>query len=270
MERSVRINPLATITSAEGLAILQALQMGYKKEWRKILVFTDSLSIINNLAHNGLNSEMSIIEESEIRELLWMMNKNGNECVINWVPAHVGIVGNEIADKLAKQSVLQTNTEHKDLYVGDMIPIFKKKMLDTTKHLLINYKGNNGVVKGFTFISNLEEFSQVPWFRDKCLSRKQITFINRIRSGHYQLKSHLLRMHIMEEDECECGQGKESLEHIVWECNRLNSNTRNNFVNYIADLNLEVNQNIQKMVILQETTTSLRLLDFLSENNIFL
>jgi ribonuclease HI len=42
-----------------------------------------------------------------IRDLLESLTSSGYQINIHWVPSHVGVFGNELADKLAKKSLLQ-------------------------------------------------------------------------------------------------------------------------------------------------------------------
>ncbi|XP_067659474.1 uncharacterized protein [Haliotis asinina] len=79
------------------------LSMGWKK---------DSLSAIQSLA-----TEHSSGRPDTIHEILVLIQKlrqeNEKEVTLCWIPSHVGIPGNERADKLARQALeLNVSLEH--------------------------------------------------------------------------------------------------------------------------------------------------------------
>ena len=68
-----------------------------------------------------------------------------------------------------------------------------------------------------------------PWFEKMGnLDRKSITTMNRIRSNHYNLAESLHRKGLIESPECECGEGIEDLNHVIWKCERY-AETREEF-----------------------------------------
>ena len=69
----------------------------------KFLIFSDSLSVLKALNHTSSKN-------SQIQKLLEKHHKiaNTKEILFCWLPSHVGIIGNDIADRKAKDS-LQLN-----------------------------------------------------------------------------------------------------------------------------------------------------------------
>ncbi|XP_076388094.1 uncharacterized protein LOC143264504 [Megachile rotundata] len=96
-----------SIFTIEAFAICMALRVidEYEKE-SKMVIFSDSLSVIMKVK-NVTNGEDEGEVIGEIRERLWNRNEKGNEGEIGkvclaWIPAHIGIKGNERADRIAK------------------------------------------------------------------------------------------------------------------------------------------------------------------------
>ena len=155
-------------------------------------------------------------------------------------------------------------------YVEDLIPIFGAKMNAETDFVIKNYRGLNNNVKGETYVKNAGTFSQVPWFYNESLPRKYITFINRIKSGHFQLKAHLTRMNISQAGECECGFSSEDLNHKVWHCPLIDNESRNKFLLDLSGMGIPINCDIQETVLREELLIQLRIIEFLISNEVFL
>ena len=64
-------------------------------------MFSDSLSALQELRKLKTDHPLLI----QIQELLHKMNADRKEIVFMWVPGHVGIRGNETADRAAKEAL---------------------------------------------------------------------------------------------------------------------------------------------------------------------
>ena len=54
-------------------------------------------------------------------------------------------------------------------------------------------------------------------FQGSGLKRDIIVFINRIRSGHYNLNSSLAHVHFIDFSRCECGNDFQDLNNVIWQ-----------------------------------------------------
>lgn len=52
------------------------------------------------------------------------------------------------------------------------------------------------------------------------MERGTITTLNRLRANHYNLRESLYRKNMVDSPECECGEGNEDINHVIWECRR--------------------------------------------------
>jgi len=99
-----RISDKLSVFTAELVAIRNALELcrDYYDtgESRKIVIFSDSLSVIQSLDSAKPHNRPDIFKEiSDLNKLMT------NTVSIAWIPSHVGIEGNELADRLAKEAL---------------------------------------------------------------------------------------------------------------------------------------------------------------------
>ena len=90
---------------AEALGIAKALQYVHHNNFKRTTIFCDNKSAI--LALTTKNHNCNIIRNC--RNIAHDIINRGNEISICWSPGHIGIPGNELADKAAK-SALNTGT----------------------------------------------------------------------------------------------------------------------------------------------------------------
>jgi ribonuclease HI len=99
---SLRMTDNLSVFTTELTAILQALKIIKNKKISNYVIFSDSLSAIQALI-NPKNQRQDIV--NQINKLNSDLVNKGNIIKFEWVPAHVGIPGNEMADKFAKEAL---------------------------------------------------------------------------------------------------------------------------------------------------------------------
>lgn len=97
----------STISQAEAYAIIDVCAELKKLEIsdKRINVYSDSQATLKALQSHCFTSKLLIECLQVINEL-----SEKNEIVIHWVPGHNGIIGNEIADDMAKTGSNRTRT----------------------------------------------------------------------------------------------------------------------------------------------------------------
>ena len=95
--RSFSLPPYATVYSSELIAIYKALCFIEVGDDSRCVIFSDSLSSL--LALSGFNPSHPLLQD--ILLLLTRLNHAGKSVAFCWIPAHVGLEGNERADKAA-------------------------------------------------------------------------------------------------------------------------------------------------------------------------
>jgi hypothetical protein len=77
--------------------------------------------------------------------------------------------------------------------------------------------------KRWKFLKNFHRQGTHPWFNSFKLKRRSIVSINRLRSGHTSLRDSLKKINIIESDTCDCGNVRETANHVLWQCCRFDS-----------------------------------------------
>lgn len=117
----MRLPDAASIFTAELYAIKFALEHINHKSVRSSVIYTDSLSSLQ--AISALTTKNPLVKQ--IRCLITTLRKRNLVVKLAWVPSHVGIKGNELADQAAAESLLNDICKKKIPH-QDLKPLVKK------------------------------------------------------------------------------------------------------------------------------------------------
>ncbi len=98
---SCRLPDGASIFSAEAKALQLALRIVKISRYKKFIVFTDSMSVLQAFEGHQITNQL-ILDLVEKYEETLSLNKTVIFC---WIPSHVDITGNEKADQSAKEAL---------------------------------------------------------------------------------------------------------------------------------------------------------------------
>lgn len=210
-----KINNSASVLTSELTAIYKALEYIDTKQETEFIIFSDSQSAIQAISDFSSNDELiQIIQD------LYMHQQNTDKIVyLSWIPAHIGVSGNEKADLEAKTvannplpipipNPIETKITYKDLkkYITtNFIKAKRKSLLEIcpSKYLLpTDYNGQ------LQFPSNS--------------TRKEQTALTRIRIGH----SKLTHTYILDKNPppmCDKCNIPTNIHHILLECPKYDS-----------------------------------------------
>lgn len=208
-ERSIhRLENETSITSAELIAIQQAVRLVNMMELQHYVIYTDSRSscIMLEEAQDSREGEAILVE---ILTTCWKW-KTG----IQWIPSHVNIEGNHIADDLAKIAVNSENVLRNNLQLTDALHHFKDRLLQKTMEWYTAYS----VDKGHTFNRFQSSFSYTPWYFGTEMAGKDIRLLNRLITGHDYSKAWLARMRLADDPLCDLCLEPETSEHVILHC----------------------------------------------------
>ena len=156
-----------------------------------IAIFTDSLSTLQ--AFNSVDPDQMIQGlHSSLAKLTAQFTVS-----LQFVPAHVGLTGNEKADRLAKIGSQAPQTQNPVTYREAKTLLHSRYSGDWKKY-------NSG------YEAHLD-----PIWR---LERAHQTTIFRLRAGHCGLSAHLRRIGILDTSLCECGQADQTPDHVLQSC----------------------------------------------------
>ncbi|CAL4142281.1 unnamed protein product, partial [Meganyctiphanes norvegica] len=93
-----RLPSSSSIFTAELYAIYRAVKHISLSDWVRVVIFSDSLSALQAIDSFSPKSHYML----KLQKLLALCDK---EIVLEWVPAHVGIHGNDLADAAAKAAI---------------------------------------------------------------------------------------------------------------------------------------------------------------------
>ncbi|GBN69869.1 putative RNA-directed DNA polymerase from transposon BS [Araneus ventricosus] len=210
------------VFTAEIAAVLLALEQISDFLDRKFIIYTDSLSVLESLKSFYIHSHHHPL----VLNVLHLLNKLASRdfnILLCWVPSHVGIVGNEEADKAAKLATAPTNS-------STPLTDFKKY----TKVLFYSKWQRQWDTETENKLRAVKPHVQ-PW--PSLMNRKADTLLTRLRVGHTRYThGHLLfgeQAPIC--SQCNCSM---SIQHILSECPNFNSQRLNFFRVNSVDLSL--------------------------------
>ena len=87
---------------AEAVALLEAMKEIQKSHKKRIVIFTDSKALLQKLKSGTSHLELGVLKEC-IR-LLKKLEQQKSQIITQWIPSHIGLEGNEMADRMANEA----------------------------------------------------------------------------------------------------------------------------------------------------------------------
>jgi ribonuclease HI len=196
------------------LAMISTLEHS-SPTYQKCVIFVDNQAAITTVLKPERQSGQYII--CDIHELLDKMQDLDPNLLyhIEWVPGHMDIHGNDIADEEAKRAA-------KEKIQGD--PPIRVYKLKSAQNMVINTQ----TAKEMNAVWNAESATNKRHRRHtrpkrvktgtqmyNSLTRKQGATLVQLRTGHCRLNQYLHRFKIIDDPNCECGHGIETVEHFL-------------------------------------------------------
>lgn len=199
----------------ELIAISEAISYADSLKFNNYIILTDSKSAIYHLARCTSNFRGTPIAYRILESLRRLSDKN-KLVKIQWIPSHVGIPGNEEADRLAKDALIHGTAFY-------CLPLFSDclgKVRDRCTELWKEHFDERSISKGVWYKTIQPSISRASWYLDADMSRTDMVTAMRLRSGHIPLNKFLHLMGKSDSPNCsECGV-VEDVYHVVMECVR--------------------------------------------------
>lgn len=201
-----RIPDRASVFSAELCAILLATKRSDETtDAGSTVIISDSKSSIQTVSQFAPKNPIA----ARIQDIMTGSNNNFLLC---WVPSHVGIEGNEMADRAAKEVTKARDCVNIPVPKGDIHAHIKRESKRAWQHRWVSTPETENKLRQIT-----EDLSPLP--NSTCKNRRWERLLARLRLGH----SRLTHGHIMTNDpapSCDhCGGGTGlTIKHVLVEC----------------------------------------------------
>lgn len=207
-----RLNGDICIMRAELIAIAEAIKYAADLPQLNIVILTDARSALQHLARCTSDSRGMPIAY----QILGMVLNVPKNIKMQWVPSHVGVHGNEVADSAAREAVEVGEEVLCPPYVSEQIATIRTHCYNEWK----KYFDDCSETKGIWYRTIQNSPKLVTWFGGARISREHLVYAFRVRSGHVPVNKFLLLMRAIYSDSCKfCGK-TEDLLHVLLECDQ--------------------------------------------------
>ena len=212
-QMQIKIHNRCSNNQAEQLAILKALEKLQDMDDitpKTAAIHTDSQITLDLLKNN--RKQNKLVEE--IKKNIQTLQLKQWKVHFEWVKAHVGNEGNELADRLAKQAANSQEIE----VIFSRIPTstILRELKEESVELWENEWQNtiNGHITKLFF----------PTVRSRMKLKIMLNHkLTAFTTGHGKFGDYFHRFKIVNDPTCVCKQKPQTVEHILWECEKLNS-----------------------------------------------
>ena len=180
------------------------------KEVIIMIIYTDSLSAIQTIESGNSKSNPKLLKQ--IQNVITEITKEGTKLEIHWIPSHVGISGNDIADNLAKESL---NHPEIDEEIQPQLQDIYKHIDGITKEkwqILWNQETTGRQYHEIQPMVN----NKIKYSDRKCRSKE--TLLTRMRLGRCYLKHYLFQINIGTDGNCATCNKNQTIQHWILEC----------------------------------------------------
>ena len=194
----------SSIYSAEVIAIDLAMNIIANHKSSKFIIYSDSKSVLQVL--QSKNSSTPLI--TRLLDKMNTLSKN-NSIILTWIPSHLGIQGNERADRAVKKA-LQTRISNTKIPYTDLKPLINKFIIKKWQKSWDDQIQNK--------LHHIQD-TIGEWPARYRRNRKEEVIISRLCIGH----THITHSHLLKgEDSPVCLTCKVPLtvKHILINCDR--------------------------------------------------
>ncbi|MEW8544656.1 MAG: reverse transcriptase domain-containing protein [Candidatus Thiodiazotropha sp.] len=209
------VSKLASILLGELVAISMALTFlekeSNRQQFSSIKLFSDSQSAVG-IVSLGWETKSHKQTVTQIQQSVRQLQQKGIDVQIAWSPGHADIMGNEIADRLAKEAAQDAEDMVDDNRLITMVDIKTAARRSCVKKWQRQWDQSD---KGRTLYSFRPT---VDLKKNKYCKSKFPRIISKLRTG-YCLTEYLHKVGLSDTSVCNCGE-VESVEHYIQECQK--------------------------------------------------
>ncbi|KXJ76857.1 hypothetical protein RP20_CCG008791 [Aedes albopictus] len=210
-----KINENYSIMNAELLAIREALRYTQEKQLDRVVILTDSKSACEAIKNTeNANDNFLVFDINQLRNQLIQRNIK-----IQWIPSHIDVRGNDLADRAAVQATTQRQDMFVGLTLGDTLRLAKKEIWSKWTRLYQEISTEKGKYR----FQIQNEPGTTIWCQKMDLSTHEKIMLSRIRSGHSLTKDRKYTWKWADTENCDTCGAKEDIEHILYHCSKYNN-----------------------------------------------
>ncbi|CAF4924610.1 unnamed protein product [Rotaria socialis] len=211
-----RLMTFASIYTAELVAIIKALRYINLQYSTSFVIYSDSRSALEAITKNIPNHPLIC----EIQRWIVLLNSNNKAISLCWVPAHVRIEGNELADQLAREAT-NLHISNRAIPASDYIPIIKSTIYSQWQHKWEETPQSN----------KLRQIKETVkrWSVSSSQIRRWETVLTRLRIGHTRITHGHLMTNSREQPNCDTCHVPLTVPHILLSCTLYNNDRKQFF-----------------------------------------
>ena len=197
-----RLHDECSVFQSELLAIKNAVTWCLQQD-KTAIINSDSQSALQAISNKKNRNKLAV----EIRKLLRQHPKHICLC---WVKAHVGIEGNEEADRLAKEATNLETSSYNELPPSCAVRIWKQQETTAWDERYRTSTDGRETIPFFPTVLHRKKCSNIPDF-----------ITTQFMSGHGKFHYYLTRFNIEHDKRCEfCVEPEQTSLHLIKECPR--------------------------------------------------
>ena len=209
------------VAELEGIAMALEMIKESENKYSKCEINVDSQAAIKAIIKPKQQSGQQTIKRILNNFDQIKVKQPSMEVTIKWIPGHKDIKGNEMADVEAKRAARQQGKLGSE-------PKPKQATMKATRNMEIKkaiqqqwekeWKEEGETAKQLRRMSKRPHTEQGSKLYLNISNRQHLAWVARLRTGHCSLNKYLHRFNIIDDPNCECEQGHETVEHYLLKC----------------------------------------------------